>query len=53
MARDSLYNLQEFIDFRDPNLRSSTVPDAELQCLCRKMLASRGKRIGMAEISHT
>ena len=52
MARDALYDLQEFIDLRDPNLRSSTFPDAELQSLCRKMLASRSKRIEMAEVSH-
>lgn len=52
MARDSLYDLQEFIDLRDPTIRTCTVPDAELQSLCRKTLASRGKRIDMAEVSH-
>ena len=53
MARDSLYDIQEFVDLRDPNIQSCTVPDAELQSLCRKTLASRGKRIEMAEVSHT
>ena len=51
MARDALYDLQEFIDMRDPNLRSSIFPDVELQTLCRKMLANRSKRIEMAEVS--
>ena len=51
MARDALYDLEEFIKLRDPILRGSTFPDMELQALCKKMLASRSKRIEMAEVS--
>lgn len=52
MVRDALYDLDEFISLRDPTLRSTTIPDLELQALCRKMLASRSKRIDMPEVSY-
>ena len=52
MVRDALYDFDEFISLRDPTLRSTTIPDLELQALCRKTLATRNKRIDMPKVSY-
>ena len=51
MVRDALYSLDEFIKLRDSKILSRTIPDLELQSLCRKTLATRENRIDMVEVS--
>ena len=51
LARDGLYNLEEFIKLRDSKIQSKTIPYLELQSLCRKTLATRVNRIEMVEVS--
>lgn len=50
VVRDALYDLNEFIGLRDGTLKSTTIPDKEIQNLARQTLAARHKRVTMPQV---
>ncbi len=48
--RDSLHDLNAFIGFRDPEIKSVSVPDMEIQQLVKSTLAARPDRIDMQQV---
>ena len=50
MIRDGLYDLDEFVSHQDDTIKSTSVPDLEMQQLAKKMLAPRHSRILMDEV---
>lgn len=50
VVRDDLYDLNEFIGLRDGTIKSTTIPDKEIQDLARQTLAARHKRVTMPQV---
>ena len=49
-VRYTLYDLNEFVELRDPEIESVIVPDLDIQKLVKRMFAARPDRISMEQI---
>ena len=52
-VRDALYDLNEFVELQDPEIKPVIVPDLEIQKLVKRMVRARPDRISMEQVRAT
>ena len=52
-VRDALYDLNEFVELRDTEIKSVIVPDLDIQKLVKRMVAVKPDRISMEQVRAT
>ena len=51
-VRDALYDLNEFVELRDTEIKYVIVPDLDIQKLVKRMVAARPDRISMEQVDN-
>ena len=49
-VRDAFYDLNEFVELRDTEIKYVIVPDLDIQKLVKRMVAARPDRISMEQV---